>query len=310
MNTQDYPLIPILFYPLKVLFVDDNNDVLASYKDNFTDKFPMAVTNSPITALSMLQKNNYPQLLLQNICESQPTTIDEGEQEHLQNLLNVVNRIAKDPSKYNNYQILITDYDMPEINGIDLCNKFSNTPVIKILLTGKYDLSSAMKARNNNVIDCYINKGDNDTIEQINDYVVRLTYKYFVTLTDRILSIVRPSKLDFLFDINFAELINSKIKELDITEYYMLNESGSFFLSNNHKKYALIVYNNDALNEFCEMFENEPIVKGLVAYVKKRKLIPFFGINKYPENIPLNDWENMFCNANKHFDYFWNLIQI
>lgn len=167
-----------------------------------------------------------------------------------------------------------------------------------------------MKARNDNVIDCYINKGDNDTNEQVCHYVAMLTYKYFITLTDKIVLTTRPNKLDFLFDENFAELVNGKINELGISEYYMISASGSFLLANRHNKYVLIVYDDAALDEFCEMSDNEPLIKDFAEAVKMRKLIPFFGINKYPEDIALADWKTKFYTANKHFDYFWSLIQI
>lgn len=305
-------LVPLIYYPFKTLLVDDNSDILTSYSAILSDKHTILSTQQPLEALDILQNSTFKHLIFNDITEKQEInlTANSNEFSTVQFTFDNIIKIANDKNKYQEYGILITDYDMPEMNGIELCQQLKSTAVMKILLTGKYELNNAVNALNNKVIDCYIKKGEINTIDDLKFYTTELTNKYFTNITEVAINAIGTNKLQFLFDPVFAELINAKIIDLNINEFYLISSNGNFLLVNQNKKYVLVVYTDKELTTFCDEYKHEPKIKNFLKSIDDKRYIPFFGVGVSPDDIAFSNWENCLYPANKHQNYYWHLITL
>jgi CheY-like chemotaxis protein len=65
--------------------------------------------------------------------------------------INMVHMIYE-PSRFNNIAVLVVDYSMPTINGIEFCKQLGDKHVYKILLTAEADSDIAINAFNDGII--------------------------------------------------------------------------------------------------------------------------------------------------------------
>lgn len=135
---------------------------------------------------------------------------------------------------------------MPKINGIELCNKLTYNNLIKILLTGKYEIRDGLNALNNKQIDYYLPKSQDAEILTV---IQKTQHKFFANLTHDVLEITGCNELCFLKDTNYVNLFNHIITENKITTYFLLNNSGCYYLSNESHRYVLTVYTKQSLDE-------------------------------------------------------------
>lgn len=313
MNHILQPLVPVLYYPLKTLFIDDNQDVLESYRKNLSNKYNILTMANSVEALSLLKKNKELRGLVFDDIIDEEKSINLIKNNHnisVSNLtLSNIVKIINDQTKYENIGIIVTDYDMPEINGIKLCEEIRHLPFMKILVTGKYDVTDAIKSLSNSTIDCFVEKGSPETTENIKFYINQLTQRYFTNLTNSLINLAGIKKLSFLLDHNFSKLIYQHVDELLIDEYYLIDDHGSYLLANSNSRYALVVYNAQEFQDFIDLYKNE-LPKNLAVKIESKTHIPFFGIGIEPENIPFEKWYSHFFLAQNFKNFYWSLIKL
>ena len=249
---------PCLFYfPLKIMVVDDDKNYLISCKNKIQFN-QVELSDKPLDVMN--------QLVAIEI------DIKSFIKEYVTNEFSVnYSTIASFVEKYNTSNeigILITDYQMPEINGIDLCTKFERTNLIKILLTGEYQIDDAIEALNNKQIDYYLPKNlDGKLLTAINN----LHIKFFNLATNNICQMLDVKNLPFLRDNDYIAIFDSIIKNNNITTYFALNNYGCYYMENTDNKFVLSIYNNEDLAEL----KDEYLTQSLPAeQVKSNKIIP------------------------------------
>lgn len=301
-------LIPIFYYPLKVVFVDDNYGLLSLFQRSFAEKFIIETFLAPFDALKYL-KNNYvkmydPLVGITNFIENDDAT-------HVGvNIKNII-KIANASERFNAVGILVTDHDMPGMNGLELCQILTANPMKKILLTGQSLEKSAIESLNNNIINCYIEKSSLNVIDDIERYIRTFMFRYFLDLTQSILGSATQNQLAILKDLSFVRIFKEILSKYQISEYYLLDARGSFLLIDvNNERYVLNVHNNDSLNEFCNFFVGEKDIADLINSLKNQEKIPFFGLGIDPINVALGDWDKYFYPANEEENFIWNFIKI
>lgn len=97
-------LIPLIYYPLKILIVDDDATMLQSMQKLLEQKFNIHTTTSIDEALSLLQGSSIDnQTLLQDITDRAVVDINDNNHEisTLQFTINTIIDIARDEHKYS-----------------------------------------------------------------------------------------------------------------------------------------------------------------------------------------------------------------
>ena len=206
--------------------------------------------------------------------------------------------------------VLICDYSMPEINGLELAEKLSIFPVKKILLTGVAPDLEIISAFNKNLIDKFICKGSPSLRNEIQMYVKILTWKYFSDLTIPLLAHLEADFSLPLSDPIFINFFNAWCDKNKISEFYLIDKDGSFLtIDENGKTRYLIVHTDRSITRFNRIYSENIELQLLTNSIPGK--IPFFGYGKEAWQVPLKNWNKHFYNAEillGREKYYWTIV--
>lgn len=294
--------VPCCFYPTKTLIVDDHPDFTKWLALKFNHYGSCDVFNDSPEALKAMQAYQ-PQSFLNRIAS-------KGEfdfllnPEHRNIEINIEN-IQKE-AKYGGHQdeisVAIIDYNMPRLNGLELCKQIKNLPIKKIMLTGEADHKLAVEAFNEGLIDRFILKGSPSVLDIIEQTVFELQVAYFYDLSKAIAENPQETvenQIICLTDPLFAQYFYQLMKDQHICEFYLMNHFGDFLLINkDHRSYQLGVRDQHAMNGLHhlaqDLYNQEPDGKeDILNVVLSCKKVPFFP-KEFNEYISLADWPPYF----------------
>ena len=168
------------FFPTTVAIVDDSPDFLANLSLSLDPVLAFHVFDSPSHALIALNSD-----LAIAPGPERYFTIYQHREEHSfdhhvidLNMANVHLEVFNE-HRFERYSVAVVDYDMPEMNGLDLCRRLAHAPVRKVLLTGKADEKVAVEAFNEGIIDRFILKQSPDAMTRLQDTIRELQAQYF-----------------------------------------------------------------------------------------------------------------------------------
>lgn len=87
-----------------------------------------------------------------------------------------------DANRFNLPTVLITDFMMPGLDGLELCAGITDQQVKKILLTGKAEENTGIDAFNSGLIDGFVMKSRDDAADVVFNLATQLQEKYFTDL--------------------------------------------------------------------------------------------------------------------------------
>ena len=149
--------IPLCFYPTQIVFVDDNTEFLATLSMAFPKQFNLTLFDDTDLALKYINEHQREDHLIKKNEKPKP----EGESEvWVKQVLTRQNLKRFDELRIKEVSVVVVDYSMPSMNGIEFCESIKNSSIKKILLTGHATSTDAVKAFNNNTIHYYLKKND------------------------------------------------------------------------------------------------------------------------------------------------------
>jgi CheY-like chemotaxis protein len=166
--------IPAYYYPTTTVFVDDSTDFLINFSLQLQDKLALKLFTLPQQALAFIATANSQQnwaqdnFMLAGESSGNPMT-NYTVNFDVSSLLKAVNN----PNRFAQVSVVIVDYDMPGMTGIEFCRKLTDQPIKKILLTGKGDEKLAVEAFNEGIIDHFILKSNRDVVKLIDQNVLK-----------------------------------------------------------------------------------------------------------------------------------------
>lgn len=240
--------IPTCYFPSTAFFVDDSRDFLLNFVLQLDESLAFRVFDSPFTALESIHKQRCELELLSQRCLSEYTEAKNCPlTNHTINLdLAAIHAEAYNPRRFSEISVVVVDYAMPGMDGLEFCRRIEDTNIKKILLTGQADEMLAIEAFNQGLIHRYIKKSDPDVASLITKSIQDLQLQYFQNMSDmvvRMLSVTSPS---CLHDKQFAALFRDICRENKIVEFYLADNSGSFFMLDDDAKSSFLIVKNEA----------------------------------------------------------------
>ena len=295
-------LVPIFYFPLKILFIDDDVELLKAYHHLNLPNL-ISTESDPINAITLVRENHIDYISIFNEVtdNNYVSSLINDSDATVSFTFDNIKKLINDQNKHEKYGILVIDYKMPTMDGIQLCKQLYDLKVIKILLTGEYNPLDSISSLNNKTIDCFLPKGKADITTELIESIKYYQLEYFTEITSTFLNIT-ANKFGFLADKDFIKIFNNVIRERDITSYYLMNNTGCFLLYSNQDKYILNIYSENDLNTYCDMYSHLP--PEYINKVIKRQLIPNFEL---PEN--LNDLDGYFYVTNTDGNYYYSIIK-
>lgn len=280
MNTPSES-INLFNFPLNITIVDDDIDYLNLLQQQLKNT-QLSAYSSPIEAMTNIATIN---INMKDFLEEKFIGIQDLNYKNIEDFVK---------NCKNEQGILIVDYDMPEINGIELCSKYNNHSLIKILLTNAYTIEDAVNALNEKLINYYLPK---ERISILLDVIKKQQNMFFDNITRDIINFLDPSSLSFLFDKVYINIFNSVCQQYNVNKYYILNSYGNYYLENTTDKFIFSIYNSIDLLEIAQ-----EIPKYRKHDVEQGNLIPSYFSDE--------DTEYKLINAKKQGDYSYCIEHI
>lgn len=292
----------MFFFPLKILFIDDNLDLLSSYQYiNIPNE--IETESNPLKAYNNLTKDKLRKIdVFTDITE----IIDLDTQSDRNDTVlqfSFDNFIKSIETKNKGYGIAVIDCKMPLLDGIELCEKLdSKINIIKILLTGEFKPLEALNAINDGKADHYIPKGTPTTLDDLISAINNLQMKYFLSTTKNYLDIFED-KFPFLFDNEYSTLFNQLLSKHNIIEFYLISNAATFVLKSDKSEYYILnSFTENELNDFCE--SHNYLDNVIISKIQNKELIPNF---KIPYKCNIHDFTYP---ALKHGKYYYNMHKV
>jgi len=208
-------------WPCSWVFVDDELRFLEAIRSYLPREQPSKFFDSPLKAMRYLERSK-------PITEVGSWKRTSSHELHIGFDLNELTGIVCDSSRFGSTSVVVSDFAMPGIDGIEFFQNFAGENFGKILLTGVADERVAVDAFNAGIIDRFIVKGAPDAILQMESYARELESKALnsdietaaLALDTRGLS--RSSEFRVLFE--------RQLLECATIEYYYSKEPQGFLL--------------------------------------------------------------------------------
>lgn len=229
-------------HPCSWVFVDDESRFLESLELFMPAEQPTYTFTNVHEALAKISENRSNTILR--------TSVEEFTEDIVVNFdVDWISRSLVNPSRFDEISVVVSDFAMPAMNGLDFFKDIKRDDIGKILLTGAADEKLAVEAFNCGLIDRFILKSDPDAIIKVANFASDLSFSRFRGI-QRELATYLSKKYDILSENGFLELFRSVIKQFRIVEYYITtNPLGFLCLKSDGSAIFLAMINSDQLLE-------------------------------------------------------------
>ncbi len=210
---------PLVRLPKRVVYVDDDGAFLDALRKTMP-KNAREFRDSPQTTLEAL-RGETPywraiELLLSNAQEARDTPGGEAAL--------YVQRYFQDWRRFHLTGVLIVDYNMPGMTGIDLVRELEDCPARRVLLTGVADAEVAVRAFNQGLIQKFIPKSTPNLNREIMSSVDEMHRSVCEHLGHLMRGTISAEQVELLHERSVADGLAKKIEELDWLEYIVVGQ--------------------------------------------------------------------------------------
>jgi len=285
--------IPLCFYSMKKIILDDDHAFSQSILLKMQGKNFISY-NSPRDTLDYLLQVYQPILVKSDLIDKNSSLADSFTQHIININVEKLKKILFEPV-HQDISVILVDYHMPDMNGIDFLNQIRHLPMRKALITGENDYKIAIDAFNSGLVDAYLRKDDPDFPDKIQKIVSELEWKYFIELSNLISDIPTFS---YLKNIHFVTAFKQFIQEKNISAFSLTHTQGNFITQNKqNEQYHILVRNKAQLHELSKIAAEDGASQETIEKLKEGKVIPYFDSLEYWQ-IPANEWDKFLHPAN------------
>lgn len=266
--------IPLCFYPTQIVFVDDNPEFLDALSMAFSKQFNVQTFADTDSALSYINQYQREADLIANDEKPKP----QGDSDAwVKRVLTHQNTKRFDEQRVKEVSVLVVDYSMPSMNGIEFCEKIKSSSIKKILLTGYATPADAISAFNNNTIHYYLKKDDRNMIQDLEVAIHQLQQAYFNELSSSLKAGAIDSGTPFFADPQLANYFQQTCESLEVIEHYYLTNPSRFALrTRTGSNFSCVIYTEEDIAEHLQILQEEGAPKTLYAALESRKFVPLF----------------------------------
>jgi CheY-like chemotaxis protein len=223
-------------------------------------------------------------------------------------------RIAMDPKRFYAPAVIVVDYAMPQMNGVDFCRALQELPCKKILFTVEANEMVAVEAFNEGLIDRYLKKSDTQALDRLELEIAALEREYFVEKSGALKDLLARHSFSFLSDDTFAKLVNDLTAQYGFVEQFLFPDpAGILFLGADGKPTLMVVETLVGLTSHLEAAQDYGAPASLQAALREEKVVPFFWNSGGMYTEASVDWERYclparVCSGRE--DYYWALFDL
>lgn len=270
--------LPVYQHATSVVLVDDSASFIASVEYQLKPTLPLKSFQDAHEALGWLGA-------LYNGGDSKclPIRIGYDEQtfsfERRTIALDVdqIYRIALDPERFQTAAVVVVDFAMSVINGLDFCRALRGLPCKKILFTGEANEMIAVEAFNQGLIDRYLKKSDPNAMDRLEIEITALEREYFIERSGTLKDLLVQHTYAFVSDEVLVKLIDTLIVVYGFVEYYLFPDpAGILFFDANGKPTLMVVETRAGLISHLETAQDYSAPPELRTALRDAQVVPFF----------------------------------
>lgn len=285
-------VIACCHFPTTLLLLDDDEDFLESIRGVLSEKYKNICTSDMQKAREILINNRgWAGSSMQKGITRTYSEEDSSLFTISMNFSQLKDQIY-DLNRFKHITVAIIDYDMPERNGLEFIRDIDDSQIKIIMLTGKAQQSTVIKAFNEREIHRYVSKGDPDYLNTLLQYTSQLQDEFFFDFSKSILDSLKDSETKIFENKAFIKLFNNTLHENEIIEYYLLDESGSFLLLDQTGKNQiwLIIKSEADMQNFYDLAKDDSDTPAyILKQLRDRKSLTHFK-NKDENNALAKYW--------------------
>ena len=288
--------IPICFYPMRKIVLDDDQAFSQSILLKMHDRNFVAY-NSPRKALHHLLHEYRPTFTKADLI-ALDSTVENSRTKHTVNIHIEKLKQMFQTLHHQDISVLLVDYHMPEMCGLDFLKEISHLPIKKALVTGEKDYKIAVNAFNEGLVDAYIRKDESDFPTKVQNTIAELEWKYFAELSSLVSDI---PEFNYLKNNHFVPIFKQFIEENNISAFCLTDMQGSFITQTQQgEQKHLLIRSKMQLQELSKIAKEDGASDEIIGNLEQGKVIPFFDNKEYWQ-IPASEWGEYLHPANTLF---------
>lgn len=292
--------IPTCYFPSTALFLDDSHDFLLNFVLQLDEAVAYRIFDTPRKALDYVHNKRCELELISKHCLSEYT---EAKNSPLTNTINLdlaaIHAEVYNPHRFSEISVVVVDYAMPGMDGLEFCRRIENSNIKKILLTGQADEKLAIAAFNEGLIDRYVKKSDINATEQITKSIYDLQLQYFQAMSDMVVRMLSVTSPGCLHDKEFGHFFRQLREEKAVIEYYLVDNSGSFLMLDDDAGVSfLIVKSEEELRLHYDAALGSGASREVLDQLATGEKIPGF-LQANASAMQAQDWSNCLVPANR-----------
>ncbi len=297
-----FPICHLFYYPTQVVLVDDDANFLDSVSLLLDRSINYRLFQSARQALEHVNRAmSFGEVIRRSYSSYKTGPYDSDTLTHVD--INALHKEIYNLERFLMPSVVVIDYSMPEMSGLEYCVSLTNPYVKKILLTGRANTDLAVQAFNEGLIDQFINKNDPQLASKLNRSIANLQQQYF-SRTFKILTdpVVASSQSRFLTNAAFIEFFNILRSTHEIVEYYLIDMpySGFLLLDNKGRVSLVLIMSHVALLEHLRQCRARKAPAELLAALEAGDMLPLFNIGNDGEHLNeafFKDWRQHYAPA-------------
>jgi CheY-like chemotaxis protein len=269
------PILPY-YHPTTVVIVDDNDLFLHTLDLRMPSTMAYLMFHDARAALERVNLQPAKPAIPQRCLSAMPTE-STCRQSLIRLELGLIEDEIKNSERFTRTSVVIVDYAMPEMDGLEFCSGIQDPSVKKVLLTGVADEKLAVRAFNEGVIDRFLPKAGDATLDHAVTYAQQLQRSFFVD-QQRAFSESLALAPRFLADQAMSSYFDFLCGQLGIVEHYLVGDPPGFLmLTSAGEVIRLVVLSEEDVDrqvDFAERFDApQAVVHGLQS---RRQIACFF----------------------------------
>ncbi len=292
------PPIPVYFCPGTLALLDDNSAFLENLCLNLGITQRQRVFTAPQAALDFLQHTT---IATQStwLSVNKETDIDSEFGQLIELHIPAIHQTIYHTQRFTDMPVIIVDYAMPGMNGLEFCRALQHLPIKKIMLTGVANLDIAVEGFNQGIIDKFILKQDASALlPELRASIMQLQWAYYQHLSQPMHYQLNLQGDHCLFEPTFAAVFQQLCQQHQIAEFYLLDSSGSFLLLDaTGTTYLLAVKSERDMEDYIDIARNvEQAPTVILEALMRRKKTPYFHTT-VDHATPIEQWDNLLYDA-------------
>ena len=298
------------YFPTTVAIVDDSPDFLANLSLNLDPMLAFRLFDSPSKTLAALNGEHAgtpgPERFFSLYQHREEYSLDH----HVIDLnMARIHREVFNDKRFERCSVVVVDYDMPEIDGLEFCRRLEHSPVRKVMLTGKADEKVAVQAFNQGIIDRFVPKQDPDAMTLLQRTIREMQEDYFEDIERMMEDALNIGPLHFLRDPFVSELIRKTCADLKIVEFYLCSSpEGILLIDGGGAVTLLLICNDEAMRVHYDVAFDNAAPAELLNKLIEGSIVPYFWRSRGLYSRQYVDWRSyvhpaLECNGLQRYRY-------